>query len=199
MGHHYQYWLYFCPQPVSVRLPNNLGTVSYLRLTSNSKSPLTPNDLRYSWLNVPCFFFFNFIYYSWETQRERGRDTRQSENQAPCRKCDAGLDPRTPGSCPDPKADAQPVSHPGAPKCPLLLDTCCHFFFFNSLLYHSGCCLLHEFGDHVNCYILPSNPVLNTWRTLDKCLLDGYTNKWMSMSRPAPGIALPLRNAMQPT
>ena len=29
---------------------------------------------------------------------------------------DAGLDPRTPGSCPMPKADAQPLTHPGAPK-----------------------------------------------------------------------------------
>ena len=25
-----------------------------------------------------------------------------------------GLDPRTPRSCPEPKADAQPLSHPGA-------------------------------------------------------------------------------------
>ena len=28
---------------------------------------------------------------------------------------DAGLDPRTPRSHPEPKADAQPLSHPGAP------------------------------------------------------------------------------------
>ena len=28
---------------------------------------------------------------------------------------DAGLDPRTLGSHPDPKADAQPLSHPGVP------------------------------------------------------------------------------------
>ena len=26
-----------------------------------------------------------------------------------------GLDPRTPGSCPEPKADAPPLSHSGAP------------------------------------------------------------------------------------
>ena len=26
-----------------------------------------------------------------------------------------GLDPRTPGSCREPKADAQPLSHPGIP------------------------------------------------------------------------------------
>ena len=28
---------------------------------------------------------------------------------------DVGLDPKNPGSCPEPKADAQPLSHPGAP------------------------------------------------------------------------------------
>ena len=38
-----------------------------------------------------------------------------------------GLDPGTPGSCPEPKADAQPLSHPGiwasSPiSCPSLLD-----------------------------------------------------------------------------
>ena len=27
-----------------------------------------------------------------------------------------GLDPRTPGSGPEPKADPQPLSHPGAPS-----------------------------------------------------------------------------------
>ena len=27
----------------------------------------------------------------------------------------AGLDPRTPESCPEPKADAQPLNHPGIP------------------------------------------------------------------------------------
>ena len=27
-----------------------------------------------------------------------------------------GLDPGTPGSCPGPKADAQPLNHPGVPE-----------------------------------------------------------------------------------
>ena len=49
-----------------------------------------------------------------ERQRERQRH-RQREKQAPCGELDAGLDPRTPGSRPEPKADAQPLSHPGAP------------------------------------------------------------------------------------
>ena len=46
-------------------------------------------------------------------QRER---VRQREKQAPCREPEAELDPRTPGSRPEPKADTQPLSHPGAPK-----------------------------------------------------------------------------------
>ena len=46
---------------------------------------------------------------------ERCRGIRQREKQAPCRKPDTGLDPGTPGSHPQPKADAQPLSHPGVP------------------------------------------------------------------------------------
>ena len=48
------------------------------------------------------------------THRERERHRhRQREKQAPRRDPDTGLDPRTPGSCPEPKADIQPLSHPG--------------------------------------------------------------------------------------
>ena len=39
---------------------------------------------------------------------------RQREKQAPCEEPDVGLDPRT--SRPELKSDAQPLSHPGAPK-----------------------------------------------------------------------------------
>ena len=38
-----------------------------------------------------------------DTERERERENqrhRQREKQAPCRESDAGLDPRSPGSCP---------------------------------------------------------------------------------------------------
>ena len=52
-----------------------------------------------------------------DTKRERQRH-RQREKQAPCREPDAGLDPGTPGSCPEPKADTQPLSHPGIPILP---------------------------------------------------------------------------------
>ena len=52
-----------------------------------------------------------------DIQRERERQRhRQREKQAPCREPDVGLDPRTPGSRPEPKADTQPPSHPGAPR-----------------------------------------------------------------------------------
>ena len=47
------------------------------------------------------------------TERERERQ-RQREKQAPC---DVGaLDPEAMGSCPEPKAQAQPLTHPGIPN-----------------------------------------------------------------------------------
>ena len=66
-----------------------------------------------------------------DTKRERQRH-RQREKQAPCKEPDAVLDPRTPGSRPGPKADAQLLSHPGVPKYQTLkLSTLyCRFFFF---------------------------------------------------------------------
>ena len=47
---------------------------------------------------------------------ERWQRHRQKEKQAP-REPNAGLNPRTLGSCPELKADAQPLSHPAAPSC----------------------------------------------------------------------------------
>ena len=41
------------------------------------------------------------------THTERGRDTSRGKSRlAPCRGPDVGLDPRTLGPCPGPKADA---------------------------------------------------------------------------------------------
>ena len=60
-----------------------------------------------------------------DTERKRGRD-RQREKQAPCREPDVGLDPRTPGSRPELKADAQPLSHPGLPQITFI------FIFFTN-------------------------------------------------------------------
>ena len=50
---------------------------------------------------------------------ERGRD-KQREKQAPCKEPDPGLDPRTLGSHPEPKADANHL----ATQVPLLT----HFY-----------------------------------------------------------------------
>ena len=50
-----------------------------------------------------------------DTQRERQRH-RQREKQAPCREPDVGLDLGTLGSRPEPKAEAQPLSHTGTPE-----------------------------------------------------------------------------------
>ena len=75
--------------------------------------------LNHSPTQVSLFFFFkkkDVIYlFMKDTERERQRH-RQKEKQVPCRVPDAGLYPRTLGSCPEPKADTQPLSHPGVPK-----------------------------------------------------------------------------------
>ncbi|CAK7296268.1 Protein FMC1 homolog [Vulpes lagopus] len=52
-------------------------------------------------------------------ERERQRH-RKKEKQAPCQEPDVGLDPKTPGSGPGPKAGAKLLSHPGIPESCLL-------------------------------------------------------------------------------
>ena len=47
------------------------------------------------------------------TQRQRHR---QREKQVPSLEPDVGLNPRTPGSRPEPKAATQPLSHPSVPN-----------------------------------------------------------------------------------
>ena len=54
-----------------------------------------------------------------ERERERQRH-RQREKLAPCREPDVGLDPRTPGSHLEAKADAQLLSHPSVPLLTIL-------------------------------------------------------------------------------
>ena len=46
---------------------------------------------------------------------ERDRDTGRGRSRLPAGEPDGGFDPRTPGSRLEPKADAQPLSQPGAP------------------------------------------------------------------------------------
>ena len=50
---------------------------------------------------------------------------RQREKQAPCGEPYVGLDPRTLGSRPELKADAQPLSHPGVPEQTLDTEMIC--------------------------------------------------------------------------
>ena len=53
---------------------------------------------------ITIFFFFfpkDFIYLFIDTERERERQRhRERGKQAPCRECDVGLDPESPGSHP---------------------------------------------------------------------------------------------------
>ena len=59
-----------------------------------------------------CCVFFKILIYLFMRDRERERQRyRQREKQAPCRESDVGLDPRTPGSRPEPKAE------PRHPSC----------------------------------------------------------------------------------
>ena len=71
------------------------------------------------WLVSFFFVFLKIIYlfiHERHTQRERQR-LRQREKQAPRREPNVRLDPRTPGSCPELKVGAQPLSHPVPIAC----------------------------------------------------------------------------------
>ena len=50
-----------------------------------------------------------------DTEREREAETQAEGEAGSSREPDVGLDPRTPGSGPGPKAGAKPLSHPGIP------------------------------------------------------------------------------------
>ena len=59
--------------------------------------------------------FLKKILFIHERHRERQRH-RQREKQDPCGEPNAGLDPRTPESHPEHKAETQPLNHPPVPK-----------------------------------------------------------------------------------
>ena len=61
------------------------------------------------------FFFLRFYLFIHERHTERGRDTGRGRSRLSEGEPDTGLNPRTLGSQPELKADAQPLSHSGAP------------------------------------------------------------------------------------
>ena len=63
-------------------------------------------------LKLQIFLKILFIH---ERHRERGRDTGRGRSRLHAGNQMQGLNPRTPGSHPEPKADAQPLSDPGVP------------------------------------------------------------------------------------
>ena len=75
--------------------------------------------------------------YSQDTQRERQRDIgrgRRSRIHAGSLMWDSILG--LPGSCPEPKADAQPLSHPGVPS-PTIIRTTLIKLALLDFLWHS--------------------------------------------------------------
>ena len=82
----------------------------YLSLYSSNTSVPICGGAKVVVENMDLFRFYIFI------QTQRRQRHRQGKKQAPHREPDVGLDPGTPGLCPEPKADAQPLSHSGIPK-----------------------------------------------------------------------------------
>ena len=87
--------------------------------------------------SVVVVVFLRFYLFIHERHRENQR-YRQREKQASCREPNAVLNPMTSGSCPEPKTDAQPLSHSGVSGSisvtglDLILEICdtdreCHF------------------------------------------------------------------------
>ena len=81
------------------------------------KFKLIPIDFCYSIFKKILFYLFLvkiLFIYSWETHRER--QGHRQKKRAALGEPDVELDPRTLRSRPEPKADAQPLSHSGIPK-----------------------------------------------------------------------------------
>ena len=61
-------------------------------------------------------FFKNKILYLFIHEGQKEAETQAKGEVGSLRGARCGLDPRTPGSCLEPKADTQPLSHPGVPR-----------------------------------------------------------------------------------
>ena len=89
--------------------------------TGMNKCSIDRSMVKYNGAITNGFIFFLRVYLLIHGRhRDEGRDIGRGRSMAPCEKLDAGLDPRTLGSCPEPKADTQPLSHPGAPQMILM-------------------------------------------------------------------------------
>ena len=101
--------------PNAVTGPNWFPDFHWAALFEAAASPCCLQDHNLFYL----FIFKDFIYlFMRDRERERERQRhRQKKKQAPYREPDVGLNPWTPGSRPEPKAEAQPLSHPGVPLC----------------------------------------------------------------------------------
>ena len=102
----------------------------------------------------------NFIY-SWETQR--GAET-QAEGEAGSLRW-SGFDPRTPGSWPEPKADTQPLSHPGTPTVFNAFDPQLHIQIIQPWWVCSvgKACLWEVNGFHASLYAGESSSNVLNW------------------------------------
>ena len=74
-----------------------------------------------------CLFVFKDFIYLFMREAETSAEGEAGSPGEP----DAGLNPGIPGSHPEPKADVQPLSHPGIPGlfCLFLIFVCNHLFF----------------------------------------------------------------------
>ena len=66
-------------------------------------------------MTFQVFFFFEDFIDLFMRDTEREAETQAEGEAGPCGELNARLDPRTPGSPPEPKTQVQPQSHPGAP------------------------------------------------------------------------------------
>ena len=71
--------------------------------------------LLFSLVSREKLFFFKDFIYLFMRDKERGRDIGAGRSRLPAGEPDAGFSPRTLGSRPEPKADAQTLSHLATP------------------------------------------------------------------------------------
>ena len=100
--------------PVSGRVAPLFHLVAGFQKYQESKLHCARYFLRFYLSTVQDIFLKILFINLWDTHRERGRDTDRGRSRLHAEP-DVGLHPRTLGSCPEPKTDAQPLSHAGVP------------------------------------------------------------------------------------